>query len=158
MAKNKNGKFGNRYSDQLKAEVVALVRKLQAQGVKGAVGKVAAEYGVSYPSVTDWVRQANRNELKRPTPHPHVEPEVAARNEAEDLAEVMANEAVSDHSSGGIHPLLTAYEDAAEKFDHQRTIVDTLHAELTVHTERLADLEREKDSAKKSLQEMVNSL
>lgn len=163
-----NRKYANRYSDATKAALVARVDELKAQGVvHGALHRAAKEFGVSYPSATEWYRRAkahvraaewivenvpvrNRERVADPT--------TEAANEARELADMMATEAVSDHSRGGIHPLLTAYEDAHEKYDHQRTVINTLHAELSVHSDKLAELERSMNDAKKALQEMVNSL
>jgi transposase-like protein len=160
-----NRKFANRYPDATKAALVARVEEMKAQGQTGALHRAAREFGVSYPSATDWYRRAKNGSFHstavssfegRNKPKPDATR--AAREEAEAVADVMANEAVSDHASGGIHPMLTAYEDAQERYDHQRTVVDTLHAELSVHSDKLAELERSMNDAKKALQEIVNSL
>lgn len=172
--KTTNKNYSKRYSAQFRADAVEAYRNLRAEDVVNAEGRVAEEFGCSRASVTAWFRadrEARRLGLRPPVAsrteesswarsfvHPHVAPDVAARNEAVQLADVMATEAVSDHSTGGIHPTLTAYENAAEQYDHQRGIVDTLHAELSVHSERLAGLETTRDEAKKALQEIVNGL
>lgn len=176
VKKTKNNNYSKRYTDQFRADAVEAYKSLRAQAVPNAEQRIAEEFGCSRASVTAWFRadrEAARLGLKRPnghrsTPHPHVvkdapvvrvkPPVDAAREEARMVAEVMADEAVSNHAGGGIHPTLTAYENAAERYEHQRSIVDTLHAELAVHTERLAELETGRDEAKKALQELVNSL
>lgn len=165
VKKTKNANYSKRYTDQFRADAVWKLKMLKATGIPNAEQRIADEFGCSRASVATWFRadrEAQRLGLKGPNGsrpvHPHVEPVTAAREEAAMVAEVMADEAVSDHSRGGIHPTLTAYEDAAEKYEHQRSIVDTLHAEIAVHTERLAELERSRDDAKKALQELVNSL
>lgn len=170
MTRNKpknpeNRKFANRYPDATKEALVARVDELKSQGVHhGALHRAAKEFGVSYPSATDWYRRAKAAPraaqwMRENATLEHVsDPATEATNEARELADVMAAEGVTDHSRGGIHPLLTAYEDAHERYDHQRSVVDTLHSELSVHSDKLAELEKAMNDSKKALQELVNSL
>ena len=180
VKKTNNANYSKRYTDQFRADAVEAYRALKSQGTPNAENLIAAEFGCSRASVTAWFRadrEARRLGLTRPnrkpnkpktaatathSTHPHValvDADLAeARREAYVVADVMADEAVSDHSTGGIHPTLTAYEDAAERYDHQKRVVDTLQEELTVHGGKLAELEQARDTAKKALQEIVNSL